>query len=134
MKSILHYPKNKISLSELQEYYKMQTYTDLVSTVEELQRKGQITPIKSSKGNGKKPTLYNLYRIIRQIEIDTSYEDELLYLSSKLTNDYYLKNLSTYTNDRIYVQLINQYFLKTGDEKPAPASYNERSFEIFKRE
>lgn len=53
MKSILHYPKNKISLSELQEYYKLQTYAELVSIVEELQDKGQITPIKNSKGNGK---------------------------------------------------------------------------------
>lgn len=134
MKSILHYPKNKISLSELQEYYKLQTYAELVSIVEELQDKGQITPIKNSKGNGKKPTLYNMYRILRKIEVDTSYVDELLYLSNKLMNDYYLKNPSIYVNDRIYVQQINQYILQIGDEKPAPASYNERSFEIFKRE
>lgn len=126
MKSILHFPKNKISLSELQEYYKLVSYTDLVSIIEELQKKGHIAPIKNSKGNGKKPTLYNMYRIIRKVAVDTCYEDELLYLSSKLTNDYYLKNQSTYANDRIYVQQINQYMLQIGDEGPAPASFNER--------
>lgn len=134
MKKINSFPKNKITLAEIQEIYQIESYCELVEFVTKLLDNQQLLPIKSSKGNGKKPTLFNAYRIIRNRSTGTEFREELLYLSNWLKNDYYLKNLKTYERDRSYVLMLNEYMIQLNGKKPVPASLNERSFEIFGRE
>ncbi|MEG2513258.1 MAG: DUF2220 family protein [Acetivibrio sp.] len=134
MKSILNYSKNKINLIQLQEYYHLESYEELVELVEKFIQKQWLEPVKSSKGNGKRPVLYNTYRILKESRNLETYKEELLYLSDQLKNDYYLNNLNQYEEDRPYILQLNQYMLRCREKQQMPASFNERSFEIFSRE
>lgn len=136
MKSLDSFQKNKVTLSEIEKYYQVESYAELVKIVSMLIEKEKLVPILCSKGNGKKPPLYNRYRIIKNENkiIENSYQEELLYLSNRLNNDYYLKNLKAYEADRLYVLMLNKYMLHLNGKIPTPASINERSFEIFARE
>lgn len=135
MKMITDFPKNKITIGELQEFLKIQNYTDLVNLVYDLTRKGQIAPIKNSGLNGKKPTLYQTYRILKTPKDYSSCREELMYqLVPVLKNDYYLSNLEAYLKDRPFVLLLNEFIKEHNECLKEAASYNERSFEIWGRE
>jgi len=135
MRKISDYPKYKISLEELQEFYRISSYQELTQRVYELLESKQISPIKSSKFNGKKPALYNSYRINRVSKDYSKYEEELIYqLHPMLDNEYYRKNLETYHRDRHFVLMLNDYLKKYRENLLEAVSYNERSFEIWGRE
>ena len=134
MEKIQQYEKNKITLSELREFYQISEYGDLVKLVERLIETKQIEPIRNSKLNGKTPALFNGYRILRPVEDYTVEKEELMLLSSHLNIDYYMKHLDTYRKDRKYVWLLDEYIKNNGAMPDEPVSGNERSFEIFGRE
>jgi len=135
MRKITDFEKNKISLEELQVFYKITSYLELTEKVYELIGKDQITPIKNSKLNGKKPALYQSYRIHRIGKDNSKLEEELHYnLLPMLDNDYYLRNMEVYRKDRLYVLQLNDYLKNKKDNLLDSVSYNERSFEIWGRE
>ena len=135
MKNISSYEKNKITLEELQAFYHITSYKDLVEKVYELLEDGKITPIKRSKLNGKKPALYQAYRIHRKSKDYSKLVEELTYqLVPILDNDFYLRNIETYDKDRLFVLQLNEYLKGKIDNLQDSVSYNERSFEIWGRE
>lgn len=134
MKDIRKFPRNKITIEELREYYHIEEYTALVNQVNELIEKGYIHPIKSSHLNGKKPPLYMAYRIHREKLTNASWEDEIRYLVPELNGDFYLRHLNIYGQDRKEILLLNHYFMEEKENLHRSMSVNERSFEIFARE
>lgn len=135
MRNITDFDKNKITLEELQDFYRITTYIELIEKVYELIEKDQITPIKNSKLNGKKPALYQAYRIHRISNDNSKLVEELTYqLVPILDNDYYLRNIETYRKDRLFVIQLNDYLKDKRDNLLDSVSYNERSFEIWGRE
>jgi len=135
MKKISDYNKKKITLEELREFFNITTYQELVQKVYELIKSQKISPIKNSRLNGKKPALYNSYRIHRMSEDYSIYNEELKYkLHPMLSNEYYIKNIEAYLKDRHYVIMLNDYIKKHKECLEEAVSYNERSFEIWGRE
>lgn len=134
MEKIQQYTKNKISLLDLREFYGISEYSDLVQLVARLIEIEQITPIKTSKLNGKKPALFNGYRILRPAEDYSAEKKELMYLCSQLNIDYYMKHLEQYQKDRKYVLMLDGFMKKNKENLTEAVSGNERSFEIFGRE
>lgn len=134
MKKMKDYPKNKITLLEIQELLMIEEYPEVVNAVTQMVGEGMIKPIKSSGSNGKRPSLYNTYTIIREKEENPEWIDELRYLSTKLDNNYYIKHLRQYAKVREYVLLINRYMETQSECLEWEESVNERSFEIFQRE
>lgn len=135
MRNIIDFDKNKITLEELQTFYRLTNYMELTEKVYELIEKGQIAPIKNSKLNGKKPALYQAYRIQRISKDNSKLVEELTYqLLPMLGNDYYLRNIETYRKDRLFVLQLNDYLKDKRDNLLDSVSYNERSFEIWGRE
>ena len=135
MKSIEYNGKKKLTLEEISKIYKIDNYLALANFIIENIENGAIRPIKSSETNGKRPALYNAYRVIPP-ELDNSqYMDELMYkLHSTLKMDYYLKNLEKYKEDRQYIISLSKYIESQNDLLSEPVSLNERSFEIWGRE
>lgn len=132
---LTNYKKNNISLEELHALYHIDDYINLVSLVNTLIEEGHLSPIKSSKSNGKKPPLFNRYHIIKEQEDISKLTEELLYqLNPMLKNDYYIKNIETYKKDRSHVRLLNDFFQNHKENLQNAISYNERSFEIWGRE
>lgn len=134
MKDITSFPANKITLDELQEYFRIEEYSILVETVFRLMEENRIEPVKSSRLNGKKPALHVTYRIMRKSSYHDSWEKEIQYLAPELNGDYYRKHQDVYKNDREFVLKLNQFCLQKKDSLQQPVSINERSFEIFGRE
>jgi hypothetical protein len=135
MRKITDFPKNKITLEEFKDFMRVSNYSDLVELVYDLTGKGLITPVKSSRLNGKKPALYQAYHIYRPSKDYTIYQEELMYqLVPILKNDYYMGNLETYLKDRLFVLLLNDFIKEHKEYLKEAVSYNERSFEIWGRE
>lgn len=126
--------QTKIELKELQKYLKIEDYNELYIKIVELIDNNQIKPIKSSKTNGKKPSLYNRYTIIKK-DNTKDYTDEILYkINTKLDISKYLKNQKLYEENREYILMLSDFLDKDINKLNTPVSINERSFQIFKRE
>lgn len=134
MKCIQSLLRKKITLIELQEYLGIEDYLALSNMVQQLVNEGMLEPNKSSGLNGKRPPLYQSYRIIQKTYDYSAYQNELLYLLPVLSNDYYLKHLDVYEKDRDMVLQMERYLRNSRECLNNSMSCNERSFEIFCRE
>ena len=96
---------------------------------------GQVKPVKSSPGNGKKPALHMQYWLIEEKPDYSAWKDELLYRTdTHIQVDYYLHHLDIYDQDRRYVRRLSEYLQRNGGMPSSPISRNERSFEIWGEE
>lgn len=135
MKSVLDLQKKKATTVELQEYFGIEDYLEFCSYVKQLEKKGMLVPVKSSRFNGKTPPLYQAYHIIKNSEDNEAYRKELLYqLSLELNPSYYIKHMEDYKRDRHFVLLLSSYMKRKKENLSQSVSLNERSFEIFHRE
>lgn len=135
MKDLRKLDKKRIELYEIQKYFQIDDYEELVETIVKLIEEDIITPIKNSRLNGKKPALYNRYNIVKIEEDYSKYIDELSYkLNVYLDKNYYMKNIDRYKNDREYVNLLNKFLNEKMELLKTEVSVNERSFQIWGRE
>uniref|UniRef100_N2ADH7 Wadjet protein JetD C-terminal domain-containing protein n=1 Tax=Eubacterium plexicaudatum ASF492 TaxID=1235802 RepID=N2ADH7_9FIRM len=127
----------RISLHEIEQKLHAETYEQLCAYLYRQIENGCLKPVKASGLNGKKPALYQEYRVVDS-DTDTDYhqyEEELNYqMSTHISIDYYLRHLPQYAADREWVCRLNQYFFDTEGKVPEPVSKNERSFQIWGRE
>lgn len=135
MKYIKYNGKKKITLDEIIKNYRIDDYQLLVKFIIDNIDMGTITPIKSSRTNGKNPALYNAYRIIVSESDNSKYKDNLLYkLNTQLKLDYYINNIEKYKEDEEYIIKLSNYLDTNKRLLDEPESINERSFEIWGRE
>lgn len=125
----------RITLDELEHIKKINNYEELYALVIALIQAEELKPIKSSGFNGKKPALYNTYRVLEHNTDYSMYENELLYdFVPSISTDYYLHHLKQYEEDREWVLLLNEYLKASKNLPQIPKSINERSFDIWHRE
>ncbi len=135
MRKITDFPKNKITLEELREFMRVMDYSDLAELIHNLTSMGRISPVFRSGLNGKKPALHRAYHIIREAKDDRTCREELMYqLVPMLKNDYYIRNIEAYQKDRPFIMSLNTFIKEQSECLKEPASYNERSFDIWSRE
>lgn len=135
MKDIRSLGKKKISLVEIERFYKPEDYITLYKIIKQLNEEEILAPVKASTKNGKSPGLYLFYWVKKRKEDYSKFYDELNYdLTIQLDNSYYLKNIEKYQEDRDDVLLLNEYLLKDKEKLKDIVSLNERSFEIWGRE
>lgn len=126
--------QNKIELKELQKYLKIENYQELYLKISKLIENEEIKPIKASKTNGKTPSLYNRYTLVKKEETK-DYTDEILYkINTKLDISKYLKNQKLYEKNREYILKLSDFLDNNSDKLQIKVSINERSFQIFARE
>lgn len=125
----------RITLEDLQQKSKIEDYPELCRWIFSEIENGRLEPVKASGINGKRPALYRAYRLVETEKDYGDLEEELKYfLHPLISNDYYLKNLENYNQDRKWVLLLNQFLTEHRDSLDKPESANERSFEIWTRE
>lgn len=135
MKDIRKYDYKRIDTLEMQKFLSIYDYEEFAKTVEELEQKGIISPVKSSKTNGKNPALFNKYNILPKKKDYSEYEEELNYkLNYKLSKKYYLKHLEQYGKDREYIIKLSNFLNNKAHLLKTAVSENERSFQIWNRE
>lgn len=127
--------RNKIDLKDIKNLYKIDDYMEFYKLVLKLIDEGHISPIKNSGGNGKSPALCKRYKIVKKMQDNSEYINELNYnISSYLNTDYYRNNIEKYKEDRNYILSLNEYIENRVNGAQIKVSLNERSFEIWGRE
>lgn len=125
----------RISLEELLRPYAKESYEQQYQYIKKLIEQEKIKPVKSARGNGKKPALYCSYWVIEQKKDYSILEEELKYrLHPMISVDYYLSHLKNYERDREFVLKLDKYLRTRQEMLSYPESVNERSFEIWNRE
>ncbi|MGL5414251.1 MAG: Wadjet anti-phage system protein JetD domain-containing protein [Clostridium sp.] len=127
--------KKTVLLDDLEKKFIKDSYEEFYNLINKFVNEEKLVPVKSSGGNGKKPTLYKKYRVVVQEESYEEFLDELNFkLSTRFNLDYYRKNLNKYKEHREYILRLSQFFKTNFELLNVEISMNERSFQIFKRE
>ena len=127
--------KKKVTLDEIIKHNQIEDYNELVDYIMDNIQNGKLKPIRSSKTNGKKPALYNAYKIITAQPSYNEYTDELKYkIHPSLKIDYYLKHPEKYIDDRHDILALSKFIENGNESMNDELSMNERSFEIWSRE
>lgn len=135
MKYLSSYSKKVIELDEIEKIYKTETYDILCRVIGDLIKEERLLPVKSSGGNGKKPTLYKKYRILEKNRDNSEFIDEINYkISPKLSIGYYKDHLDKYKDHREYILNLNDFIISKQHLLRETVSMNERSFQIWGRE
>lgn len=98
-------------------------------------RDKKIKIIKASGTNGKKPTLYNRYMVIKEKQDNTEFFQELDYkIIPELDISYFRKNIGKYKENRSYILKLNDFLINKKEFLDKKISQKERSFEIWQEE
>ncbi len=125
----------RISLEQLITQSRKQTYIEQYEYIRNLLEDEQIKEVKASPRNGKKPALHLEYWLVEQQEDYEELEEELQFrIVPAIETDYYLHHLSSYKEDRLWVQLLNGFLKNQSERLKESVSINERSFQIWQRE
>lgn len=132
IKTIYDLEKKLVSLTEIQEYFKIENYTTLVQLIQKLVREEILSEVKGSKSNGMIPPLYNRYRVNAKKEDLTYLQEDINYnFPLSFNREFYLNNLKKYEGDKWAVDRLAHYFRNSKSQLEMPMSINERSFEIW---
>lgn len=127
--------KKNITLENLKELYHKyyeESYSAFVKQIEILTEKKILEPVRSSKTNGKKPALFQKYRILTEKTNTDIYLEELKYkISPKLDISYYIKHIDTYVKEREWVLALSRFLIEQPEQLETAISKNERSFQIW---
>jgi len=135
MRDLRELNKVRLDLLEIERFYNIKEYPELVNLIKELMEKCVIVPAKTSKTNGKNPWLFKKYNLVKIGENITDYINEIKNeLHIGLNTVYYLSHIDVYKTDRDYVIELSNYLRNHKHHLNVPVSINERSFEIWGEE
>lgn len=124
--------KKNIALEELKKIYYKKDYLLFAEHIRKLEDMEILEPVRSSKTNGKKPALFQKYRILPEKADTDIYLEELKYkICPKLDISYYIKHIEVYMKEREWVLALNRFLLEQPEQLEVAISKNERSFQIW---
>jgi hypothetical protein len=130
-KKLLSFEYKTISLDQLTKLADNIDYTDLVFKINSYVEEGLLEPVKASGKNGRRPSLYLKYRILKP-EIDyASTLEEIKLLHPKFNHSKYAKNPEMYLKNKIEIDYLSKFFWENENLLNEPMSINERSFQIW---
>lgn len=134
LEKVLKNASKTITDVELQQILQESDYDRFHSEVEKLVASGALTPVKSSKKNGRIPPLFNKYRIVKPQEENTHYLEAIRRLNPVLSIAGYLHRPQLYKKHLQIVEGISKYLWFSQDLLARPMSRKERSFSVWGRE
>ena len=131
IRNLYAYGRAKCELTVLQKWIVSDGYSELVEIVAELEQRGIISPVKSSKLNGKNPPLYQAYHIIPPKTDDSTLLAELDAMHYRIRTDHLRRNPEKYKCIRHVLLPLSEYLKKNTEELDEPMSENERAYVIW---
>lgn len=125
--------KKTIELSEIMSSYG-KGYEALCQEIKEMIELGLLLPVKASGQNGRRPVLYNRYKIQRKASDYSEALEEIRYLYPKFDHQYYMDHPEQYLKTREEILALSRFLWDRRGELERPMSINERSFSIFGKE
>lgn len=127
--------KTKLYLSDIEREHPEKSYEELYDYVCELIHKGEITPVKQARMNGRKPALPAVYwRYEREKDYSQVFEELDFKLHPSIHTEYYRSHPDKYEKDAEKLWRLSGYLKNNGALLSVEETMNERSFEIFQRE
>lgn len=131
---LIKYGKLTIPETELQQLINEPDYRQFYHVVEKLVEAGALVPVKSSRDNGRRPPLFNKYRIIKPKEDFAVYHEAIRRLNPSLNISGYLERPELYKKHREIVEGLSRYLWYAAELLEEPMSRKERSFSVWGRE
>lgn len=126
--------KTSMKWTELQELLGISDYIDFSNTIKKLVDLGVLKSMGYTL-NGRKPSLYSKYRIIKEDVDYSNFIHEIDYIiTPKIDKSYLKKNMKYYIENRNEILKISSFILNNSDRLKTAVSINERSFQIFGKE
>lgn len=124
-----------IELSDIEEIYKSDNYMDFFDFVNTLIRDGVIMPMKNNKNkNGKIPSLFIRYRILKDTEEFEKISYEIKHLAPEFKIDKYIKNMNMYKKHREILLKLDKFIKNEKEKLKIKLSKNERAYQIWNYE
>lgn len=109
-------------------------YEALAETVRGYVEEGLLTPVKASGLNGRRPALYNRYKIVKPRKDYSATYARIKLLHPRFDHGYYLAAPEQYEAIAEELEALSAFLWGRGEELQVPMSINERSFSIFGKE
>ncbi|MDD4346349.1 MAG: hypothetical protein PHZ11_05545 [Desulfitobacteriaceae bacterium] len=134
--SIFDWSKTKttITVLELQKLFKEPDYETFHTLMLKMIAEGKLVAIKASGQNGRLPSLYNKYRIIRPLKDHTDCLEQIRRLEPSLNIAGYLQKPEHYIKHREVLEGLSRYLWYQASLLLQPMSRKERSFSIWGKE
>ncbi|HYE12457.1 MAG TPA: Wadjet anti-phage system protein JetD domain-containing protein [Patescibacteria group bacterium] len=109
-------------------------YDDIVNKVKQLLESNLLQPIPASNTNGRRPSLYNKYRILKPEQDYTLIIDQIKLLHPRFDHQAYFNNPELYLRHRTEIEDLSNFLWMDIEELKIPMSINERSLRIWGKE
>ncbi len=127
--------KTKVYLTDIEKQYPEKDYLQIYNHVCNLINNKELTPIKTAKTNGRKPSLpLAFWHYEKEYDYSDVFEELDYKLHPLINTQYYKKYPDKYKQDAHNIRLLSNYLKNNSSLLSVEETMNERSFEIFKRE
>jgi hypothetical protein len=109
-------------------------YDEIAATVKQLVANNLLGPVKASGTNGRKPPLYNKYRIVKPEEDYSGAIEKIKLLHPWFDHQAYFNKPQLYLKYEKDIDGLSSYLWSHIEELETPMSINERSLRIWGRE
>ncbi len=127
------YTKKTIELNEILRN-STENYEDEAGEIRRLVEEGILIPVKASGLNGRRPVLYNKYRIVKTEKNYTEALAKIKLLHARFDHQYYFTHPMQYLSNAEDIEALSNFLWNRSLELQEPMSINERSYSIFGRE
>lgn len=128
---ILSFSNKMISLEQLMEMAGEIDYQEFAEKLSRNTEEGLLVPIKASRMNGRRPALYNKYRINQPDKDYTDALKDIKLLHPKFNHAKYLAQPGIYIKYKKEIDALSGFLWKNEALLKEPLSINERSFQIW---
>lgn len=136
MKTKMYIEKHQKKIIEISDIIlnSSDSYEEIAATIRSLVEDNTLSPVKGSGQNGRRPVLYNRYKIIEKKKDYTEALQNIKLLHARFAHQYYLDHPEQYIAIKEDIDCLNDFLWRRSDELLEPMSINERSFSIFGKE
>lgn len=129
------YPKKVIDENELFRLLGCDTYESYCIKIQALVAEQLISPVRSSRLNGRNPALFNRYRILKPEKIDmVQLIAKIRGLHPRFSINSYLSDPEAFQKHKDILLPLSRFLWEKQQDLKQPMSINERSFAIFRDE
>lgn len=130
-KKLLSFDHKTISLDQLTKLAGNIDYGNLVNKINTYIEEGLLESVKASGKNGRRPSLYLKYRILKPESDYASTLEEIKLLHPKFNHSKYAKHPQMYVKYKTEINLLSKFLWENENRLNEPMSINERSFQIW---
>lgn len=130
-KKLLAFDYKTITLEQLTKMTGNVEYIEFAKIINRCVEEQLIEPVKASRKNGRRPSLYNKYRILKPEMDYSSALEEIKLLHPKFNHSKYAKQPEVYMKHKKEIDLLSKFLWENEELLENSMSINERSFQIW---